>query len=159
MSDPTNMSICFVEDDADFAASVASYERGLTEVPPGPLREVVLDLQFPFATRPGDILIASAFDEDTGDLTRFHDGPVPEGRPLTLLLPVADDPGAERTLLLQFEFIRPDARMTCGWTREEYLILPPGTAPTAWSVELLDAPDEDPAQGTSRLTRITALPR
>lgn len=155
MSDPAHMSFCFIEDEADFAESVASYERGPLSQPVAPTRVLEFALEFPFDVLPDDTLLVSVLSESRDFEHRLHDGPPPrDGRIKAHLAAVG--PHTVEVYWLSVDLIRPSARMTCGWSMEERFELPAPPHADRWRVELLSeriATDD----GGTRLTRLSPM--
>jgi hypothetical protein len=153
MSDPSRMSFCHIESEADFRESVASYDRRPLQQPALPVRRLEFTLTYPFDVERDDILLVSAYSEGRGIEHRFYDGPPPAG-PIIARLPAQAENSAE-VYWLSVELIRVRDRMTCGWTMEERFELAAPAHPANWRIDLLDAPVSTD-DGGARLTRITA---
>ena len=153
MSDPSRMSICYIEEPSDFAESVASYDRKPLVEAMEPLRQITFSLRFPFAVNQDDIIIVEAYSEGREIDHRFYDGPPPEGGRIIANLPAKEETG-EEVYWMSIALIRVADRMTCGWSMEEKFVLPTPPHPAQWDIDLLSAP-EATDDGGSRLTRIS----
>ncbi len=153
MSDPSRMSFCHIEPEADFLESVASYDRSPLMEPAPPARFLEFALRYPFEMEQDDILLLSVYVEGRDIEYRFYDGPPPSG-PISAYLPTQNENTAE-VYWMSINIIRAASRMTCGWSMEERFELPKPPHPTKWQIDLLDAPIATDNGGT-RLTRITA---